>query len=251
MKELHISVSPEVIAHIGSFKITNSLITSFIVLFILIVIALSVKKGGTTKEKNKFSIFMEMIVEGFYNFFKNIVGDKIDLLFPVLFTFFMFIIISNWIGLLPGVGTIGIYEEIEHEKKLIPLFRGPNADLNTTIALALISVGLTQYLGMKTLGVKSYLSKFINISNPIKFFTGILESISEFAKILSFSFRLFGNIFAGEVLIAVMTFIVPSVLKLIVPVPFFALEVFVGFIQALVFTMLTAIFIVVATEKHH
>ena len=129
----------------------------------------------------------------------------------------------------------------------MPFFRGPNADLNTTLALALISVSITQYLSIKTLGIKNYIARFINLKNPIKFFVGILEIISEFAKILSFSFRLFGNIFAGEVLLAVMVFLIP----VLVPVPFLALEVFVGFIQALVFTMLTTIFIVVATEGHH
>jgi F-type H+-transporting ATPase subunit a len=119
--------------------------------------------------------------------------------------------------------------------------------LSTTLALALISVVATQYLSVKALGAGGYISKFINIRNPINAFVGILELISEFAKLLSFSFRLFGNIFAGEVLLLVISFLVPIIL----PIPFLGLEIFVGFIQALVFTMLTTIFIVVATEKHH
>lgn len=248
MKRLHISVAPETIAQIGSFKITNSLLTGLVVMTFLIIVALRARSGSTREKKSYLYIGVEMIIEKAYLFFKNIAGEKVDAIFPFLMTFFLFIIFGNWIGLLPGIGSIGFWEDMGHDEVFVPLFRGPNADLNTTFALALISVGFTQYLSIKALGFKTYFSKFINITNPIKFFVGILELISEFAKILSFSFRLFGNIFAGEVLIVVMTFIVPLALKFFVPVPFFALEVFVGFIQALVFTMLTTIFIVIATE---
>jgi len=247
MKSLHISVAPEVIGHLGPLKITNSLLTSLIVMAFLIIVAFKAKSGSQTSRKSKLYIAIEMIIEKFYMFFKNIAGERTDTIFPLLITFFLFIIFGNWIGLLPGVGSIGFYEAGEEGQVFVPFFRGPNADLNTTFALALISVSVTQYLSIKTLGFKTYASKFINIKNPIKFFVGILELISEFAKILSFSFRLFGNIFAGEVLLAVMIFLIP----ILVPVPFLILEVFVGFIQALVFTMLTTIFIVIATEEVH
>jgi len=246
MGKLHISVAAEEVARLGGIKITNSLLTGLLVLLTLIIFAFLVNSKKEKKDRGLFMI-VESIIEGFYNFFENIAQDKAEKLFPLLFTFFIYIIIGNWIGLFPGIGSIGFYEEIGHGEIFVPLFRGPNADLNTTIALALISVGITQYLSIKTLGIKSYISRFINLTNPIKFFVGLLELISEFAKILSFSFRLFGNIFAGEVLLAVMVFLVP----VLVPVPFLILEVFVGFIQALVFTMLTTIFIVVATEEHH
>lgn len=250
MESLHISVAPEVIYHLGGFKVTNSFLTGLIVMAILLFLAVRVSSERLKKETEKrgtlFLVF-EMIIEGFYNFFKNIAGERTEKLFPLLFTFFLFIIVGNWVGLLPGVGSIGFYEATDHGEIFVPLFRGPNADLNTTLALSLISVSVTQYLSLKALGIKGYLSRFINFKNPIKFFVGILELVSEFAKVLSFSFRLFGNIFAGEVLLAVMVFLIP----LIVPIPFLALEVFVGFIQALVFTMLTTIFVVVATEEHH
>jgi len=249
MGKLHISVAPEPIFHIGDFAVTNSLLTSLVVMVILLLIAWKVKSqtDNPLKKRSSFFIVMEMAIEGLYNFFKNIAGDKVDKIFPLLMTFFLFIILGNWIGLLPGVGSVGFYEHGEHGDIFVPYFRSPNADLNTTLALALISVSVTQYLSITTLGIKTYIGRFINIKNPINFFVGILELISEFAKVLSFSFRLFGNIFAGEVLLAVMVFLIP----LFVPVPFLALEVFVGFIQALVFTMLTTIFIVVATEEHH
>ena len=127
----------------------------------------------------------------------------------------------------------------------MPLFRGPTADLNTTIALALISVFMIQFYGFKHLGLK-YLKKFFNFSNPINAFIGILELISEFSRIISFAFRLFGNIFAGEVLLTVISFLIPF----IAPLPFLGLEIFVGFIQALVFTMLSLVFISMATSHH-
>ncbi len=250
MKSLHISVAPEVIYHIGEFKVTNSLLTGLVVMVVLLFLAIGVNAQRPKNKNGKrgtLLVVFEMIIEGFYNFFKNIAGERTDKLFPLLFTFFLFIIIGNWVGLLPGVGSVGFYEVTEHGEIFVPLFRGPNADLNMTLALSLISVSVTQYLSVKTLGIKAYLARFINFKNPIKFFVGILELVSEFAKVLSFSFRLFGNIFAGEVLLAVMVFLIP----VIIPVPFLILEVFVGFIQALVFTMLTTIFVVVATEEHH
>lgn len=249
MKKLHISVAPEVVTHIGGVAITNSLLTSLIVMLVLLTLAFSFRKDVQNTKKKRpggIQLIVDFLLEGFYNFFHRILGEGVDRVFPMLMTFFLFIIIGNWIGLLPGVGSVGFYERASDGEKFIPLFRGPNADLNTTIALALISVGTTQYLSIKAIGFRKYLSRFINFGNPIKFFVGILELISEFAKILSFSFRLFGNIFAGEVLLVVMVFLIP----ILVPVPFLVLEVFVGFIQALVFTMLTAIFIVVATEEH-
>jgi len=137
-------------------------------------------------------------------------------------------------------------EASSHEKKAVAFFRGANADINMTIALGLISVASVQFFGLKFAGT-NYLKKFFNFSSPIMFVVGLLEIISEFSKILSFGFRLFGNIFAGEVLISVISYLIPVVL----PMPFIGLEIFVGFIQALVFSMLTLVFINMATEAHH
>jgi len=233
MKELHISVAAETIAHLGLLPITNSLFTTFFVSVLILLVAIWVKYS------KKVPTAIIMITEAFYNFMYGILGKRTDNLFPILFTLFLFIIISNWIGLLPVVGPITLHH--------VPVFRGPNADLSTTLALALTSVGVTQFYGIRELGFKAYLSKFINFKNPMKFILGLLETVQEFSKIISFSFRLFGNIFAGEVLLVVIAFLVP----VIMPIPFLALEVFVGFIQALVFTVLTSIFIVVATEPQH
>src|SRR5262249_28496262 len=145
---------------------------------------------------------------------------------PFIATFFLFILLNNWCGLIPGVGTIGFFE---HEAKegaavFVPYFRAGTADLNTTLALGLISVICIQAFGVmyQKLG---YFSKFINFSSPIGFIVGILEIVSEISRVISFAFRLFGNIFAGEVLLAVIGFLVP----VIGPMPFYGLELFVGF----------------------
>ncbi len=246
MRKLNISVAAEPVFHVGGFPVTNSLLTSLVVMAILLIIAV-VSYTKSNSGKKKLPLTVRIVMEGLYNFLKQIAGDKTETLFPLLFTFFFFIILGNWIGLLPGVGTIGIWENHGGEKILVPFLRSPNASLSITIALALISVASIQVLSVKALGGKKYLSKFFNLKSPIGFFVGILELISEFSKILSFSFRLFGNVFAGEVLLMVIMFLIP----VIVPVPFLILEIFVGLVQALVFTMLTTIFIVVATSEHH
>jgi F-type H+-transporting ATPase subunit a len=188
--------------------------------------------------------FAEIIVGGLHSLFQSILHDKTAVFFPVLATIFLFIINLNWIGLFPGVGTIGLEKIEAGHKAFVPIFRAGTADLNTTLALSLIVVTLIQYTGFASLG-RGYLKKFFDISNPINFYVGILELISEFSKIISFAFRLFGNIFAGEVLLTVIAFLMP----VFAPLPFIGLELFVGFIQALVFSMLTTVFLAVASTK--
>lgn len=129
---------------------------------------------------------------------------------------------------------------------LVPFLRASATDLNFTLALAVISMVLVQYYGVQALGM-SYFSKFLNFKGGIMgFLVGLIETVSEFAKIISFAFRLFGNIFAGQVLLFIMAFLVPWLL----PVPFYGLELFVGFIQAFVFAMLTLVFFASAVEAH-
>jgi len=264
----HISIKAETIFNIFGFPITNSYITSLIVIIITFFIVVYYNKQLTAQKKSGFFYILHFFINAIYNLFKSVVGSKIKLFFPILFSFFFYILLQNWFGLMPGVGSILIkpqekasvihiaeseiiheqaISEEKHDPLLIPLFRANNADLNTTIGLALIAMILVQYYGILNLGLFVYLKKFFNFSNPINFFTGILEIISEFSKVISFAFRLFGNIFAGEVLLIIIAFLIP----IIVPVPFFFLEIFVGFIQALVFSMLTAVFLQLATQKQH
>lgn len=150
---------------------------------------------------------------------------------------------------MPGIGSIGVFADVHGHKEFIPLFRPASADLNTTFALAIVAVIGVHIYAIKKIGFFKQVSKFIDIKHgPIHFFVGILEIIGEFAKVLSFSFRLFGNVFAGEVLLIIMLSLLPLSVSFGV-LPFFFLEYFVGFIQALVFAMLTLVFLKVATTE--
>jgi F-type H+-transporting ATPase subunit a len=141
------------------------------------------------------------------------------------------------------VGSFGLEDEHHH---FTPLLRSPASDLNFTLALAILTVVAVNVFGIAAIGAWKHISKFFNFSSPINFFVGILEFISEIARMISFAFRLFGNVFAGEVLLVVIAFLAPF----IAPVPFFFLEIFVGFIQAFVFAMLALVFIAIATVEH-
>jgi F-type H+-transporting ATPase subunit a len=244
---MHISLIPETITKIGNFAVTNTLITSWVVMLLLIIAAFFLgRKPKLTPGKAQ--NFVEYVIETLLGFFEGVWGDKekVQRFFAFLATFFLFILLCNWFGLIPGVGTVGFYEETRGEQEFLPLLRSLNSDLNATVAWAIISVITTQIAGIVFLGAGKHLGKFFNFKSPIDFFVGILEFISEISKIISFSFRLFGNVFAGEVLLMVMMFLAPFIL----PLPFFMLEMFVGLIQALVFTTLTLVFLKMATETH-
>ncbi len=242
---MEISLAAEQVAHLGPLPITNSMILSWIVsagLILVTTFSLRNLKSIPSGIQN----FFETIVEALFNLANSILDDEkaTKKYFALVATIFIFIVTNNWIGLVPGVGSIGIMEHGE----FVPLLRGANADLNTTLALAIVAVIAIQIFGVAAIGTFKYAKKFINFNGPINFFIGIIELISEFAKMVSFSFRLFGNIFAGEVLLTIVAFLVP----LIAPLPFFALEIFVGAVQALVFSMLVLVFIKMAiTDVSH
>ncbi|NCN06220.1 MAG: F0F1 ATP synthase subunit A [Candidatus Pacebacteria bacterium] len=266
---IHISLSAETIFYIGGIAITNSMFTTSVVSLLLLLIAvIANRKIAPTSRPTGLQNVMEWVVEALFNLVHSITHDlkKTHRFFPLVATFFLFILLNNWFGLLPGVGTI-LKSEKQHEvvtaakpeldshdqpialeeklESAVPLFRAGTADLNTTLALAVISILATQLYGAHALKL-SYFKKFFDFSTPIMFFVGILELISEFAKTISFAFRLFGNIFAGEVLLVVIAALLP----LGVPLPFYGLELFVGFIQALVFSMLSLVFFNMATMSH-
>ncbi len=242
-----ISIKAETIFNILGFHVTNSQILSVIGIVLIFIIGRSYHSQLQSGKRNGFFFVFNLILKAIYGLFKSVLNKHIDYFFPLLGAFFLYILIQNWLGLLPGVGSLLIEIE-EHGHSLhVPIFRAGNADLNGTLALALISVVLIQIFGVKFVGFAGYIKKFIDISNPINFFVGILEIVSEFSKIISFAFRLFGNIFAGEVLMTIIAFLVP----VLAPFPFLMLELFVGFIQALVFSMLTTVFLSMAITKHH
>jgi F-type H+-transporting ATPase subunit a len=274
----HVSIAAEPLFERGPAWFTNAVLTTIIVDIILIVLALFAR--SQIKEiPTGFGNFMEFVIEGLYNLTESVAGKNARRFFPWVATIFLFVIVSNYSGLIPGVGSIGVYHDyyggghasifdralasLDHSlsavgaaaeegaQVFIPVFRAPSADLNVTFALALVTMILVQYYGLRALGTH-YLTKFFNfgtgkgVMRGIFAFSGLLELVSEFAKIISFAFRLFGNIFAGEVLLLVMAFLV----AFLVPVAFYGLELFIGFIQALVFMMLAVVFFSTAVISH-
>ncbi len=239
-----ISLKAEPIFNLAGFQITNTLLLSCLVVLLFLIIGFFAR-GKIKVLPGKFQVFFESLTEEILDLMESVLGDRTlaEKYLPLIASIFFFIITSNWIGLLPGLSSIGLKEGV---KPIIPFLRSPASDLNFTLALALASVIATNAIAVKSLGIKLHLKKFFNFQNPIKFFVGILELISEFAKIISFSFRLFGNVFAGEVLLIIVGALAPY----FIPMPFMIMELFVGFIQAFIFAMLTLVFIASATAAH-
>lgn len=240
---LHISLAAEKLGTIAGWPINNSLLAGL--LGSLVAFGLFFLAGRRVKlhPESQLANGIEAVCETLLDAIDQVTHHRAKSIrfFPLLLTLFMFILVNNWLGLLPGVGSI----TWQTAEGVVPLLRGANADLNTTLGLAIISVLMTQVYAIRELGVVKHLKKYFS-ANPILSFVGLLELVSEFSKMISFSFRLFGNIFAGEVLLLVISFLAP----LASPLPFFALELFVGLVQALVFTMLTLVFLEIATSDH-
>jgi len=245
----HISLKAEKIFEIFGIPITNSILSSLIVLILFLILGLNYFRESKKDplKRNSLYFIVNFLLKSLYNFFYGVLGEETIKYFPLLTSFFLFILLQNWFGLIPGVGSILIKINAHNTHHFIPLLRGGTADLNTTLGLAIFSVIFTNIASIKALGVKNYIARFYRIKEPISFFIGSLEIISEFSKVISFAFRLFGNIFAGEVLLTVIAFLLPMLASF----PFLILEIFVGFIQALVFTMLTCVFISLGISKHH
>ncbi len=253
-----VTLGAEPIIHVGNFPITNSLLNTWLVVLIVIVFTAVLRTRLRLVPRGLQNIF-EIVVEGALKMCDNVTNDrkKSEKVFPIVFTFFIFILLNNWLGLLPGIGSIGF---VEHNT-FVPFFRGGTADLNTTLALALISVIGANIFGMMTVGILKHANKFVNLKtfweipkhirkdfsvivvNPIKFFVGLIEIIGEIAKVASLSFRLFGNIFAGEVLLSTLAVISAYGL----PIPFMFLELIVGVVQALIFAMLSLVYYSIAS----
>lgn len=261
------TIYAEPVFHLGQFSVTNSIINTWFAVFIIIVVGLVVRSRISMVPRGIQNVF-ESIIEAFLGIFDTVTGSRQKSLkfFPLIFAFFIFILINNWLGLLPGIGSIGQVAEEHGEKVFIPFFRGGTADINTTLALAIIGVVISHIFGVIALGAWKHLNKFLNfnalleiprkikedwtvvIVNPIKACVGLIEIIGELAKVASLSFRLFGNIFAGEVLLASMS----AILAFGLPIPFMFLEVIVGLIQALIFAILILAYLSMNTaEEEH
>ncbi|MDP3795324.1 MAG: F0F1 ATP synthase subunit A [bacterium] len=245
---LQIEIAAERLFSFLGFPVTNTLVTAWVAAAVLAAVALVIAKGVKLIPAPVQNVF-EILVEGLLGIMASLFGsrERAEQYLPLIATLFVFILASNWLGIFPGVGSIGFYETHDGKEVFIPLFRSAASDLNLTIVLAVAAVLFANVSGARALGVGTHLKKFFSFANPINFFVGILELISEFAKIISFSMRLFGNIFAGEVLLVITSFLAPFG----APIPFLMLEVFVGFVQALVFAMLTMVFTSIAVAEHH
>ena len=257
----------EPIFHIGNFTVTNSLLMSWATVFILVCLFVLIGKKIKKVPKGLQNIFELLLDEGL-KLADSVTGSrkKSEKFLPISLALFLFVLVNNWLGLLPGVGTVGFVENGAHGNIFVPILRGGTADLNTTLALALFAVVASHVMGVIAIGTWKHLNKFINLEaflaipqkikkdpsvilvNPIKAFVGVVEVIGEVAKVASLSFRLFGNIFAGEVLLASMM----ALFAFLLPLPFIFLEIIVGIIQALIFGMLTLVFMTIATsaEEH-
>jgi F-type H+-transporting ATPase subunit a len=332
-----IQLPAEKILDLGDFALMNTMVTTWLAMIVLIAISLKLKMS-LKEVPGRFQALFEIMIEFFLTLCESVAGkEKARKFFPLVFTIFIFIVIANWMGILPGFGTIGrvadpveiahhhgnhYYQDPaetadahdsssnehaaevadahdsssnEHEEEwkddvklhvfnantnlaylspgslkdqlsfseyenrngnvgdakiaghLVPFLRSANTDLNMTLAMAIVAMVMVHFWGFSILGFPSHIGKFINLKEgPIGFFVGILEIISELAKVVSFTFRLFGNIFAGEVLLMAMGFLLP----LLGIIPFLGLELFVGVIQAFIFAMLTLVFASMATVSH-
>lgn len=295
----------------SGFSITNTMVGTWLTILVLLVLSFLATRRVSEVPRG-LQNFFEIIIEFFLDLTQSIAGpEKGRRFFPLVMTIFIFVVTANWIGILPGFGTIGrietaeeaihhVVEEAEEDDEvpdldgitlqifegtgsfgvqafgsvddtitgeefedpairakleedgkqagiLVPYLRSANTEVNTTLAIALVAMFMVHFWGVSTLGPLTHLGKYLNFKEgPIGLFVGILEAISEVARVISFTFRLFGNIFAGEVLLIAMAFLLPG----IGIIPFLGLELFVGVIQAFIFSMLTLVFAVMATTSH-
>lgn len=242
---LHITLAAERLWSVYGLPITNTVLTSWVVVGILLLAAFVIGRGLKLMP-GKFQTGVEMLYEYVFGFVESTLQNRklAERYFPLIATIFFFILASNLIDFVPIFGTLGLYEHGE----FIPLFHPVNADLNSTLALALIAFFVVEFSGVLTLGVLKYGSKFVNFrGGAMGFMIGLLEIIGNLARLVSLSFRLFGAIFAGEVLLMVLGVFLPY----IVPVPLMAFELFIGLLQAAIFAILTLAYIKIAVEEPH
>jgi F-type H+-transporting ATPase subunit a len=265
----HVALPAEPILHVGHFSITNTLIASWFTILVLVGLSIFL----TWKMKlvpGRRQAMGEAIVEGLLNFVESIAGKKhARMLLPGVATIFIYVISNAYLALLPFFGTIGIRHSTHGHEELIALFRAANTDVNVPLSIALMSFFFVESWGMRAIGVFHYVSEFINVRQMgqglkelftgkiktapmnivfgfITLFVGVLEIFSHLTRMLSFTFRLFGNMTAGEILILVSSFLIPLVFS----IPFYGLELLIGMIQALIFAGLTLVFGTIAVSPH-
>lgn len=273
--DIHVSIAAEELFSIGPFSFTNAFLTMLLVMGFLLFYGARVARRAQLQPRGFGQFALESVVDFLLGMVESTAGKRVGRrIWPLIGALFIFIIVSNYSGLLPGIGTIGLYKDSHSEeaalvasavqpgaevaavaateggKTLVPFFRSPSADLNMTLAMAILAVVLVQVAGIMAHGVGGRIK---HMADPWWIFP--LEVIAEVSRIVSLSFRLFGNVFAGEVLVAVMVSIAAAtwflVATLAVPTIFLYLEVLFGFVQALVFALLVLIYLALATAGGH
>lgn len=245
---IHIALAAERIGEFFGIPVTNTLLMGWIVVLLLAAIAFFAGRRATLVP-GKIQTLFEMGFSYVLSYMTETLENRrlAERFFPLIVSIFLFIFAANIVQFFPGVGSIGYFHTGEHGEVFAPLLRSLNTDLNVTLALTVVSFFVIEAAGVATLGLLKYAGKFVNFKSPLSFAVGIMELFSEVARLVSFSFRLFGNIFAGEVMILVIAFFVP----VIFPVPLILFELFVGFLQGVIFALLTLFFIKVAIAEPH
>ena len=259
-----ITLFAEPIFHFGSLTVTNALLTSWVVVIIIIILSV-VLRFKLANIPGKLQNIFEIVIEGALDLCDQVTGSRAlsVQIFPIAISVFFFILINNWLGIIP-LGGFGIVEKGKEGLSFIPFLRSGTADINTTIALAIMAVLGANIFGIFSIGLWKTFNKYVNLKvpgaiftkvshehtiiivAPITFFVGLIEIVGEFAKIASLSFRLFGNVFAGEVLLVSMA----ALVAYIIPIPFLFLELLVGVIQALIFSILLVVYFTIGASDH-
>jgi F-type H+-transporting ATPase subunit a len=259
-----VTLFAEPIFHLGSLTVTNALLTSWVVVVLIIILSL-ILRSKTKEVPGKLQNVFEIMVEGALDLCDQVTNDRALSLriFPIAISVFFFILLNNWLGILP-IGGFGIIQKSSEGLSFVPYLRGGTADINTTLALSVMAVIGANLFGVFSIGLWKTFNKYVNLKAlggiftkirreptiilvaPITFFVGLIEVVGEFAKVASLSFRLFGNVFAGEVLLVSMA----ALMAYIVPIPFLFLELLVGFIQALIFSTLLVVYFTISASDH-
>jgi len=260
----NITLFAEPVFHFKDFVVTNALFTSWFVVIIIVILSL-VLRTKLREVPGKLQNIFEVIIENALNLCDQVTNNRAlsIKIFPIAISVFFFVLLNNWLGILP-LGGFGILEESEGGLSFVPYLRGGTADINTTIALAAMAVFGANLFGIFSIGLWKTFNKYVNLKvlgeiftkirheptviivAPITFFVGLIEIIGEFAKVASLSFRLFGNVFAGEVLLVSMA----ALVAYIIPIPFLFLEILVGVIQALIFSILLVVYFTISATDH-
>jgi F-type H+-transporting ATPase subunit a len=259
------SLPAETVFHLFGLPVTNTILAGWLTVIFLVIFSWVITRRIKLVPGRLQAVF-EFILGWIYDLCKSVAGEQNGRkFFPVICTIALFVAFNAWLSLIPGFGSIHI---IKAQGQTVEMFRGANTDINTPLAIALISFVFVEFYGLKSLGF-GYLSKFLNFgqffrsaghifrgkiktgltglfTGVIDIFIGFLEAMSELIRLISFTFRLFGNMTAGEILLLIAAFLLPWFFA----IPFYGLELLVGFVQALIFGGLTLVFLTVAVSHH-